>query len=304
MELDFFVIGAQKCATSWLYYCLKEHPETHLPSHKKEFQYIGDNDSNYSAREWNDQLLLGAEKKYKCGDVSVEYIIDPSSPKLLKNLAPNSKLILSVRNPVERAVSAFFWNQRKNYLEINTSLESGLKRGLKLNKLNNGLEGSDQYLVDIIRRGLYYKYLENYLKYFSDDQFYILFFDDIKKDPLKVIQNLYSFLDIDVDYLPKSIERKPKKNSYNQFLLKLQNWASESKVIAVLVNKLNQILANTNQNKSPEISLDLRKKLFEFYEPSIRDFQSFIDKLNPEQLSSHCKLIERWGLENQPDAKK
>ena len=41
-NIDFFLIGAQKCATSWMYLCLKEHPEISVPKVKGDYFIVGE----------------------------------------------------------------------------------------------------------------------------------------------------------------------------------------------------------------------------------------------------------------------
>ena len=79
-RLDFLVIGAQKCATSWLYYCLKDHPELYLPAKKREIQYLGGRLFHEKGVDWYFSLFQGAHRNQKIGDVSVEYIFDQQSP--------------------------------------------------------------------------------------------------------------------------------------------------------------------------------------------------------------------------------
>src|SRR5687768_7836818 len=103
---DFLVIGAQKCATTWLYECLKDHPQICLPKSKKEVEYIGGDLYKEKGMDWYLSLIDHCGEDKVKGDVSVEYIINPDSPEILHTLNPELKFIVSVRNPVDRALSA------------------------------------------------------------------------------------------------------------------------------------------------------------------------------------------------------
>src|SRR5215472_8103927 len=110
---DFLVIGSQKCATSWLYDCLNEHPQICMPRHKREIEYIGGQLYKEKGMDWYLSLLGHCNGEKVKGDVSVEYIVNDESPRLLYDLNPNLKFILNVRNPVDRAMSALNWYTRK-----------------------------------------------------------------------------------------------------------------------------------------------------------------------------------------------
>ena len=70
---NFLVIGAQRCATSWLYFCLKEHPDIHLP-HIKEIDYF----SHYYDRgpEWYADSFRAWRGQPAVGEVSPNYLFD------------------------------------------------------------------------------------------------------------------------------------------------------------------------------------------------------------------------------------
>lgn len=79
-KLDFAVIGAQKCATSWMFYCLTEHPELVLPDKKQEVSYIGGEAfrGNGGADWFFDRYSVSVSARLR-GDVSVDYLYDRSA---------------------------------------------------------------------------------------------------------------------------------------------------------------------------------------------------------------------------------
>ena len=84
--LNFLVIGAQKCATTWLFECLNEHPDICLPKHKREVEYMGGPlYKEQGGQQWYLSLLNHCDNNKVKGDVSVEYIINNESPQLIYN---------------------------------------------------------------------------------------------------------------------------------------------------------------------------------------------------------------------------
>ena len=99
---DFLGIGAQKSGTSWLYENLKLHPEIYV-SEQKELHYFDKklNDSLFSY-SGNFKNGLGKVK----GEITPAYsILQIEKICLIKKLMPRVKLILLLRNPIERAWS-------------------------------------------------------------------------------------------------------------------------------------------------------------------------------------------------------
>jgi len=116
-QLDFAVIGAQKCATSWMYYCLQDHPEICLPRKKREIAYIGGEQFKKNGPDWFFNRFSCSTEKTK-GDVSVDYLYDGKSATELAKYTDKPKLVISLRNPVRRAISSYYWLCRSGVIEV------------------------------------------------------------------------------------------------------------------------------------------------------------------------------------------
>ena len=81
-KLDFVVIGSQKCATTWLYDILNQHPAISLPKDKREVEYLGGDLWKKHGDNWYFDLMRSNDNEI-AGDVSVEYIFNKESAKLL-----------------------------------------------------------------------------------------------------------------------------------------------------------------------------------------------------------------------------
>ncbi|MGH7669524.1 MAG: sulfotransferase family protein, partial [Gemmatimonadaceae bacterium] len=111
--IGFLVVGAQKGATSWLFYCLREHPQLCLPDKKRESDYIGGPTYRERGEAWYFGLFAGQLPGQLAGAVSVDYLFDTAAADEVWRVAPQAKLIAIVREPVDRAVSAYYWLIRK-----------------------------------------------------------------------------------------------------------------------------------------------------------------------------------------------
>ncbi len=290
---DFLVIGAQKCATSWLYYCLKEHPELHLPAQKREVEYIGGDLYQERGPDWYYTLFDGANDDQVVGDVSVDYIVDARSPKLVKEQLPDVRLIASLRHPVDRSISAYYWYLRRNSLPDDLPLEEGLNRALV--SVGNVSGGESSAFAEILERGRYDIQLKRYLDVFPPEQLAVVLYEDIAEKPKDVLEQIYGLLGVRTDFEPASLNVRPKENSYVQALIRLERVMPKSRVLSWTANKANQYVSSMGRKRSPpQLSVELERKLKAFFEPSILETQRILETLPDSNRPRDYHLSERW----------
>ncbi len=189
---NFFVgIGAHKAASTWIYKCLQEHPEICMSLVKEtnfflfEKEYI--RGYKYYEKNWDH---CSSESRAR-GEFSVDYLISKESAGRIKKYNPRTKLIVSLRNPVDRLFSNYMHLATKGYIDDSVSMEDAIKK-----------------YPELIERGMYYKYLSHYLKYYSIEDVCIVLFEDIEKDPKKVLNKLFKFLNVDNEFVPTLVDKK------------------------------------------------------------------------------------------------
>lgn len=197
--LDFIGIGAEKAATYWIAAVLREHPEVCF-SKPKEIHFFDDKDPHLFAVksfryewgiDWYKKHFVHCKNGIK-GEFSPSYLYSKVSARRIKKHFPNVKIIVSLRNPVKRAFSQFTHDKSIGLIK-DISYEKALK----------------QY-KNYFEKGLYYKHLAFYYSIFPAKNILVLLVSDIKKDSKCEVAKLYKFLDLkDVDFIPKSLNRKP-----------------------------------------------------------------------------------------------
>jgi hypothetical protein len=294
-RLDFLVIGAQKCATSWLYYCLRDHPELHLSAKKREREYLGGDLYEKRGADWYFALLEGAQDEQKLGAVSVNYMIDPRSPKVVHYYAPGVKLIASLRHPIERAISAYYYTVRMGLIP-NLSLEEGLSIAVDIYNSQGEAGPAKVYYQELIKRGEYSALLENYLRYFSPKQLLLVTYDDIEERPLSVLQKIYEFIGVSASYVPERLGVKPKYNTYLRPLIYLEHVAPKSQAIAKLLDLSNQYIHKLGiGRKKPVLSCELTDKLNTIYRPQIERLDHIVQQLPASQRPLSQDLVKLWS---------
>jgi len=177
----FLGLGAQRSGTTWLFECLRSHPEIHLPD-EKELQYFSDleeiNNAEKSLSWYLEKLQITGSQKIS-GEITPEYLLDPRAPQRIKEALNQPRLIVCLREPVSRAVSAY-------------------KKGLRENKWDCSLE---QFLAEnkdhCLDRGLYAVQLERYLDLYPHQDICIKIYEDIALDPASFMRDIYQFLGVD-----------------------------------------------------------------------------------------------------------
>lgn len=294
-SLDFLVIGAQKCATTWIYNCLKQHPQLHLPAKKREVEYLGGKLYENRGADWYFSLLAGAKSDQKLGDVSVEYLFDSRSPQIIHQYAPHIKLVVSLRDPIDRAISAYYWYLRKGKIP-NLNLELGLKLAVE-SESNSNRQKSTENLVynDIIRRGFYDCQIKSYRQHFQLEQFLFVLYEEIQQQPLLVLQKIYNFLGVKPNYCPDKMQIKPKHNTYLLPMIYLERLAPRSQFMGKVMDGLNQLFYRWGiSGQKPNLSPSLLHKLSAIYKPHIIDIERIIQLAPLEQQPISKDLLKIW----------
>jgi len=202
---NLFIVGAAKSGTSSMYQYLRVHKDIYGPNNKEprflskdDFSYLSIKDREMEriikTKQEYAQLYKEATNERYVLDGSVYTMVFENAVKKIKEIAPFYKVIVMLRNPVDRFISHY----KMAYLlgQINMSIEQFVKTpicGMGLNSLE---------------LGLYYNQVKRLYDILGKDNVKVIIFDDLKEDMQKVLVSIYKFLDID------NTTSKPDKNIY------------------------------------------------------------------------------------------
>lgn len=176
---DFLVIGAAKSGTTTFYDYLQQHPEVFLPA-EKEPDFFSRDPVFQRGVDWYKAMFRKALTSQKCGEGSTTYSRwphTPDVPKRISELLSNPKFIYLIRNPVDRTYSHYCHRMRLN---VTMTFEEALKH--------------DSMFVDC---SLYAAQIDEYLRFFPEESFLFLLFDDLVTDPQSVMRKVEEFLGIE-----------------------------------------------------------------------------------------------------------
>jgi hypothetical protein len=239
MRCNFVGIGVQKSASTWVYRILQDHDEVKV-SNPKELDFFSQNYSK-GIKWYDDHFLMNSNpasaKVY--GEISPSYFNDIDAPKNAYEYNPNFKIIVTLRDPVERVYSNHLHRIRiDDYDADDLTLESGLK-----------------YYSEYLEQSFYYKHISNWLTFFPRNQVLILLQEDIKNDPEKAALQVYKFLEIDQGHKSAFLYRKANVS----FTEKVKGVDTTLKMVSKAFRKLG-LARIVDTIKSSDIVLDFREK--------------------------------------------
>jgi hypothetical protein len=200
---NFFIVGAAKAGTTSMHAYLSQHPEVFM-STVKEPHYF----SSFDVRRQFDnfmpvirdslvyqELFSGSELYKAVGEASPSYLCDAGAALRIKLAIPDAKIIISLRNPVQRAYSQYLmeYHEGNETLPFREALEIDEARSEK------GWGVSFQY----VELGLYADQVEHYLKVFGRSNVLVVLFEDFVDDTAAVMQQIAQFLGVDPDQYPE-----------------------------------------------------------------------------------------------------
>ncbi len=214
--LDFVVIGAQKGGTTQLARGIGQHPDIWMPN--GEVPVFRDPVFSAAKMVALEGSLCEHSDKQMRGIKCPDYFARPEVPERLNGLGRRPKLLLCLRDPVARAVSAYFWHVRWGLLPVEDP-------GVGLTKVLDGAyRESSPSAADILDWGLYGRHLTTYLRYFSLNDIHILFNDELREHPSASFRSIFRFLGVDnLDFRPPYQMRSINKGVYDRRRLRFLN---------------------------------------------------------------------------------
>lgn len=256
MQKLFIGIGAQKCASTWVHAILQDHPQASV-SDPKELDFFS---YNYERGfQWFERHFPENGLALVKGEISPSYLHDLAAPARLSAYRPDTRILVTLRDPVERAYSNHLHDIRiQNFQGPDLSFEAGLA--------NNPM---------YVEQSRYAAHLKRWMGFFPSEQILVLLQEEIKADPHGQARLVYRFLGIDEHHVSNSIEKRanesylPKSRERERLMRKLGDAARTAGLGAGVdllrrtgvIDMIKQSNRQNIRNVVPPISAETREKL-------------------------------------------
>ncbi len=254
-DITFLMVGCSRCGTTWVDKALREHPDVYLPPNKQTYFF----DSHYDKGiEWYLQHFEVDGKQCNAIGEIATYYSQPDLVPLVAKHFPQAKLLMSVRNPVERAYS--FYQSRASRFNWKT-LEQAIK----------------EQPNDLIERGKYDEQADAILAHYPKEQLKIVFFDDLKEHPENFLKEILGYIGVDDTFkssligqmVQVTIDPRIRRTLKKMGLMPLMNFISKRPI----GDKLRAMLRKSNVPRYKPINPAEKKLLLDIYLPHIEKLE-------------------------------
>jgi len=225
-------------------------------------------------RQYLDLFAAAGEAKYR-GEASPNYLEDPEAPALIERLAPGSKVIASLRDPVERLFSQYLMTRNVRPMD---SFDEEVERGLRP-------QADRSRSVLAPETGLYAMHVERYRKVFGP-RFKVLIFEEWTADVPGTMQELLEFLGIEHDVSgfsePPQRQHAEVRGPLARFLF--GNLAIARAAEALIPYRLRKSIRNALLVKpaaKPEMNPATRERLVNYYRDDVRRLEEVLGRRLP-----------------------
>ncbi len=293
---NFLIIGAMKSGTTSLYHYLKQHPQIYMSSLKEpNFFALEGSNLDFDGAEGKERiqrwvkresvtdieeyraLFRGAAGELAIGEASPMYLYSPEAPYRIRYYIPEAKLITILRNPVERAYSAFLYMRRDGrepLKEFHQALQAEEGR----------MRDKWEWIWHYRHVGFYYAQLKRYFDVFDKEQIKVYLYEDLRADLPNVLQDIFRFLEVDEAFVPDTSLRHNVSGIPKTGLLpRLTFRRNPVKTVLrpLLPQGLRQRISVSLKSRSlveaPPLAPEIRRELLEGYRDDILKLEDLIE---------------------------
>jgi len=199
---DYLVIGASRSGTTFLQAALLQHPA--VLGRRREIHYFDWNvergpgwyGAHFPTRAGADRVRR-RHGAFATGERSPNYLFDPAVPRRVRALLPEVRLIVVLRNPVDRALSNFHHARRMGLEWLSFQDALAVERSQLATRCASGGGESAPGQPEFLARGSYAEQLERWLACFDREQIHVTLSERMFAEPRGVIGDIQRFLGLD-----------------------------------------------------------------------------------------------------------
>jgi hypothetical protein len=299
---NFFIIGAPKCGTTAMFDYLSAHPDVFM-SRRKEPTYFARDldegthaDSRYFRRDLPEYLGQFADwsGQPRIGEGSVWYLYSQVAAREIKAFAPDARIVVMLRNPVEMAYSLHAQRLASGAEDVESfeealAIEQERAEGKRIPR--NAFVVKGLLYRDVAR---YANQVRRYLDVFGSDQVLVLLFEEFATNPAAAYRQVCEFLGVDASFVPafdrvnqNTVVRSPLLRNLLRFHLRSPDWKPPGP-LRKWWRRVRSSLLRVNERAVARKPLDpqLRDRLAAELAPDAEDLGRLLDR----------DLVAYWNL--------
>lgn len=286
---NFIVLGAGKAGTQSIYNYMMDHPDIYMSPTKEtnffaldgqpNFQGPPDPINQYSIAELAEYQaqFRGVTTERAVGEISPLYLYSAIAPQRIKHTLPDAKLIVILRNPIDRAYSCYLF-LRARLTETITDFDKALQA--EQERIDKNWPWPWHYKS----LGFYHEQLQRYYDLFEPEQIRVYLYKDFKANNVSVMQDMYEFIGVDKTFVPDvslqyNFSGLP-KNKVLQYVLTGPN-PIQTALKPLLPTKFRRKLVSKVKKKNltkPSLQPEIRQQLVEVYRDEILKLQKMLNR--------------------------
>ena len=294
---NFLIIGAMKSGTTSLYHYLKQHPQVYMSSIKEpNFFALEGSDLDFNGAEGRERiqrwvrqesvtnieeylaLFRRAANETAIGEASPLYLYSPEAPYRIRHYVPEAKLIAILRNPVERAYSAFLYmtrDGREPLGEFSQALQAEESR----------IRDHWEWIWHYRHLGFYYTQLRRYFDVFDKNQIKVYLYEDLRADLPSVVRDIFRFLEVDESFVPDTslrlnVSGTPKNGLLPRLIFRRNPVKAALRPLfpQVLRQRISESLRSQYLVEAPPLAPEVRRELLEAYRDDVLKLETLIGR--------------------------
>jgi hypothetical protein len=278
MRLNIVGVGPQRTGTTWLYECLREHPQLCFPRDVKETSFFDERFNRGWPWYWSH--FQHRRDRQLCAEVAATYFDVPEAAQRIRDHNPRCRVIISLRDPVARCFSLYLHHR---------------KRG----RLNGSFRDAIERMPRLIDSSRYRAHVSRWRDYFGADQISIVLLDDISSCPETVLDQTYQFIGIDKAPVPDKAREQinvaslPASRALAALATHGAHWFRDRRLYGPieLAKKLGlKRIYSGFQRPLPALDSEMRRHLVEELSPDIAYVEEILGRALPHWRSSQARF--------------
>lgn len=293
---NLFLIGGMRCGSTALHLLLDQHGDINMSLIKEpgffnaelKRQKLSNNYSKELEEDLNSYVKKGKyrttdkyislfdnSRNYKYRGESSHYIHSSDTATIIKKESPQSKIIISVRNPINRMYSEYLYHSRIKK-QMTLDFDSYVNENLMLFKSS---------MPTRLTKGLFNDSIIHWIKVFGEDNVKIIIYEEFEKDQQKVLNEIYDWLNLTPSKINNLTPQKTGDIRLEKLFFFINSSGLLKSCLKLIFSKTSRIkirsffyLLFVKKKKKSDISNSTKELLIHFYKEDVFRLEKLLNK--------------------------